>query len=222
MKTLLIASGLALAFGDAQAITLDFGSGPTAPTICSRLIDGSGALAPCVDNGLVNQAYGDVAGVVDVTYYSNPARAMPPSLHWWSENYNDLYGVLWAYEGGDAGSYARIELKPLGSEGITLSGFDFGAYSNTRRGTFIDVYAISSTTPLFHYEGDVGSPPNHTSFAVNVSSANGLWIDWQNSAYNVGIDNVTFSVQAVPEPQTYALVLGGLGLLATVVRRSRR
>lgn len=37
--------------------------------------------------------------------------------------------------------------------------------------------------------------------------------------FDVGIDNVMLSTAAVPEPETYALMLAGLGVLAWVARR---
>lgn len=215
MKTPIIAAGLAFAFGGAQALTLDFGNAPT-PAICSASSDGSGALALCLNGTHINQAYGDVAGVVDVSY-SQPSNS-GESLRWWDTSYNDLYGVLWA-DGSDGDSRARIELKPLNGGAVALTSFDFGAFPNNTLGTVIDVYAIGGATPLFHYDSTVGAPPTHSSPPVNVSSPDGLWIEWKNSAFNVGIDNIVFSVQAVPEPTTWALMLGGLGLLAAAGRR---
>ncbi len=41
----------------------------------------------------------------------------------------------------------------------------------------------------------------------------------QESAYGVALDNI--SVTAVPEPETYAMLLAGLGLVGAAVRRRR-
>jgi hypothetical protein len=50
---------------------------------------------------------------------------------------------------------------------------------------------------------------------------NQVRIDWANSAYNVGIDNVHFEVAAVPEPETYAMMMAGLAMIGVVARRRK-
>lgn len=222
MKLHLLAASLALAAGASQANVLDFGQSG-APMLCSSTSDGLGAATACANFGYFLQSYGDVAGVLDVTY-SAPRINDGRSLRWWSDSYNDLYGVLWA-DSGDADSRARIELKPLDGKTVTLTHFDFGAYPNSTRDTTINVFAIGNAVPLFTYSGPVGAGLTHNGFDINVSSTTGLWLEWQDSAYNVGIDNVTFTlndVGAVPEPSTYALLLAGLAACGAVARRRRR
>lgn len=43
----------------------------------------------------------------------------------------------------------------------------------------------------------------------------------RTAQYDTRIDNVILSTAAVPEPETYALLLAGLGVLAWVARRRR-
>lgn len=209
---------LAAASG-AQAYTLDFGNADFPPELCTVSSDGTGALVLCGNYGHFSQTYGDVAGVVDVSY-SEPRSKAPSTLRWWASDYNTLYGVLWA-DGTDADSQARIELLALEpGTSVTLTGFDLGAYANTTRGTTVNVYAIGGGAPLYSYTGDVGAAGNlPTHFSLNVSAPGGLWIEWQDSAFNVGIDNVEFSVGAVPEPGTWALMAGGLLALGRLARR---
>jgi len=38
----------------------------------------------------------------------------------------------------------------------------------------------------------------------------------------LGVDNVSLQVTAVPEPQSYALMLAGLGMIGAVARRRSR
>ncbi len=220
MKRSLVLTSLALVASASQAYVLDFGNGPDPLPICSDNLEGVGSPLACSNDLLVLQNYGDVAGVVDVSY-QQPLFSDNRSLRWWGTEYNDLYGVVWADGGDGPNSHARIELKPLDGGAVTLTHFDMGAYVRTTRGTTVNVFEIGGSTPLFTYAGDVGSGSAHKSFDLSVSSSKGLWLDWQDSAYNVGMDNVTFTVSAVPEPSTYALMLLGLAACGFVAKRRR-
>lgn len=205
----------------AHALSIDFGNGPSEPTICSDTPDGLGALVPCSTFAYLSQSYGDVAGVSDITY--SAPRVPGHSLEWWNTNYNTLYGVAFA-EGGDSNSRARIEIKAVTTGTlVTLSAFDLGAYSNTTHGTTVNIYAIGGGVPLYTFVGNVGNSSNEpTHFAVNVSAVGGLWIEFQDNAYNVGIDNIQYAVATVPEPASVGLMLAGLlgiGALSTARRR---
>lgn len=222
MKNMILAVGLLAATASAQAHILDFGNGPTAAGFCSGNSAGTGALQTCGNSGWINQSYGDVAGLVDVVY-SQPLQSGNPSLKWWDTAYNNLYGVLWADGGDGPNSYARIDLVAQNATGLLLKGFDLGAYPNNSRATDLKVFDLGSSQLLYEYKGSVGglagNMPSH--FELNLSSAAGLRIEWRNTAYNVGIDNIEI-LSAVPEPGSYALMLGGLGLLGGVARRRQR
>ncbi len=189
--------------------------------ICTTNIDGSpSASSSCSSNGLyIRETCGDVPGVVDVTY-SQPDQLDTRTLHWWADDFNELHGVAWADGGDGAGSHARIELQALGGP-LALTHFDIGAYPHAQRKTIVDVYDLANTAlPLFHYAGPVGALDHSMPFDFAFASSAGFRIDWQNSAYNVGIDNITFaSAAAIPEPQTYAMVIAGLALLGFVTER---
>lgn len=222
MKTQILAAALALTAAAAHADILDFGNGPGVPSICSAASDGTGALVACADYARLNQSYGDIAGVLDVQY-SQPLASTPASLNWWSGSYNGLYGVLWADGGDGPASYARIDLVPLsGAAGVTLTSLDLGAYPSTTRNTDLKVFDLATNNLLYSYAGPVGSSTTATSFSVGVSAAAGLRIEWRNTAYNVGIDNIVFQVSAVPEPASASLALAGLALLGATVARRRR
>jgi PEP-CTERM motif len=222
MKTSLLFAPVLLSFAPAShALTIDFGSGPSAPTICSSTANGSGSLTTCGNGSYLSQSYGDVAGVVDVDY-SAPRLAAPTSLRWWDLNYNNLQGVAWA-DSSDSNSLARIAIKSIDTTAlVTLQSFDLGAYSNTTRSTTVNVYAIGGGTPLYTFAGAVGnSNISANNFSPNVSAVGGLWLEWADSAYNVCVDNIQYSISAVPEPEAVVLMFAGLASLGVLMRRRK-
>lgn len=217
---LFLASALLLGTA-AQAATLDFGAGPAAPTLCSASPDGGGAVGGCGDYAYIHQSTGDVAGVLDV-HYSAPRLAPDRSLQWWSTGYNNLYGVAWA-GGSDGDSQARIDLRVLDGSVLSLQSLDLGGYPATQRSTTLTIVDLGSNATLFSTTQSVGSLANTaTTFSFSsLSSTTGLRIEWQDSAYNVGIDNIQYTLAPVPEPGTWALFVAGLLATAGLVRRRR-
>jgi hypothetical protein len=213
------AASLLTAVSGAQALTIDFGQSGS-PSICTATSDGLGALIGCGNGTAISQSYGDVPGISDITY-SSPRIATPQSLLWWATAYNNLYGVAWS-NGSDADSRARIEIKALQpGQAVTLSSFDLGGYAFATRSTKVNIYAIGGSTPLFSFTGDVGNGSvSATSFSPNITVAGGLWIEWADSAFNVGIDNIQYSVSAVPEPASVLLMLAGVAGLLAARRRA--
>jgi len=209
-------ASLVLAAPASHAAIIDFhGRG-----VCNTAVDGNGALKLCANWDFLAQSYGDVPGVIDVQYSAfNVANT---SLEWWDADYNTLRGVAFA-TGSDGNSHGRIDLKPLNGMGVMLTHFDMGAYFNTSMGTHITISDMSGNV-LYTYNGSVGtsSPNMPTSFDGGWFGKDGIRIEWENSAYNVGIDNVTYEMAgAVPEPGTYAMLGAGLAVLSLLARRRK-
>ncbi|MYM27325.1 PEP-CTERM sorting domain-containing protein [Duganella sp. CY15W] len=74
-----------------------------------------------------------------------------------------------------------------------------------------------------NYAGTVGNdnPNGPSSFNGSWTGASGIRIEWEDNAYNVGIDNITYSMAPVPEPETYAMLIAGLAALGVVARRRK-
>ncbi|MFG6432480.1 PEP-CTERM sorting domain-containing protein [Roseateles sp. LYH14W] len=100
-----------------------------------------------------------------------------------------------------------------------------------------DLSSLTFTSPVASTTSDdlngnlaANRAPGLTQTVESLTWANGstLWVRWAevNNAGNdhgLAIDNVAFTatVSAVPEPQTYALMLGGLGLVGWMARRRK-
>lgn len=196
----------------ALADTLAFPDG-----ICSGSVDGSGAMTACGNYSRINQAHGDVAGMLDVSYTS-VSNNVPASLYFWGPGYNNLPSAVFA-DGGDGASFARITLTPAAGQMVSLLGFDLGAYPNTSRGTHVRVFALGGNN--FSYDGTVGSPGGNATHFVfgNLHSGAGIVIEWENSAWNVGMNNIEYRLAPVPEPESYALMLAGLAALGFMAKR---
>ena len=219
MRTRVMAAALWGICTVAQAGVIDFNP---ASAVCNNSSTGNGSIVPCGDYGYIAQSYGDVAGVLDVQY--SAPRLTDTTLQWWDSDYNSLRGVAWA-AGGDGNSKARIDLVPLNGQGVTLTHFDIGAYANTTRGTTVTISAIGGPV-LFSYVGNVGVLPANlpTSFDGSWSGANGIRIEWEDSAYNNGIDNITYEmrgVSPVPEPAAFLMLIVGLICMGGITRHAK-
>lgn len=215
---------LCAAFGSsAQAYTLDFGRSAAEPLVACTTTSGV-----CSTFSRLQQSYGDVAGVVDVTTHSADGQA----LTWWNDNYNDLYGVVFNNY-YSAAEPAWVDLVPLAAgTAVNLSHFDMGGHLGKRNNVSVKVLDIGTGAELFSYLGSIGSVANpnagtwgqHTGFDVALSSFSGLRIQWADPAVaaNTAIDNISFTVGApVPEPASGMLLLAGLAGMGWVARRRR-
>ena len=157
--------------------------------------------------------FGSVAGLLDVTYL-DPQRSTN-NFRFWAGDYS---GRPAAFAGTtDGGSTGVITLTPTAGNTVSLSSFFLGSYVNANRGT--SFYVDDLATPGIDFASGaviVGA----TGLTVNpgISSATGIRIGFGPNAYNVGINNISFSVTPVPEPESYALLLAGLGLMGAVAR----
>jgi len=215
VSTLALVGALFAVLPSAHALEIDFGE-TGAPEICAAGADGLGDMVACANFSFINQDYGDIDGVLDVAYWA-PERS--ESLQWWATDFNNLYGIARA-GGSPAASTANITLSSLDpAQGIFLETFKLGAYPNAIKGSHIQIFDLADNSLRF-VDDSVAAGGQQISF--NLWSSKGFLIEWYDSANDVGIDNIVFSVTAVPEPETYAMMLAGLGLVGAFARRTRR
>ena len=88
----------------------------------------------------------------------------------------------------------------------SFNGFRITDINNTI-GAFTSFSVVSNT--------GVGGAP------VLTFDADNLYVNWQGLGFFAGGD-VVFAVNSVPEPETYAMMLAGLGLLGVAARRRKQ
>ena len=184
----------------------------------AALLDFNGNICAgtCSNNDLIDQSYGDIAGQVDVQYTS--LTSADTSLKFWNTGFSDLTNVAWTQPSG-GNSVAEIAFLPTGGNPVRLNSFDLGAYptgaSLASTFTILDGLGAPLTLPTPVTIGAV-----HSTFPIGITSANGIRLQWGPQAYNVGIDNVDYSV--VPIPPAMLLFASGSMLVGWYVKRRDR
>ncbi len=195
----------------AGAVTVDFGSAGS-PTACANNVAGTGALVACGNGSYINQAYGDVAGV-NLSYLQGPSTAM----EWWGPSYSNLYGVLW---GGVTGGSNTVTLQATSAAGVMLKDFDLSGYYYNTGWTALTVTDLASQAVVYSYAGYLGN--SVVPVDLDLSSANGFQIQWNNDRGYNGIDNISFEVPVSTMPEPASLALMGLALSAVALVHRRR
>ena len=207
-------TAMTMTFGTVHAATytLDFSG-----DIC-----GASGDQTCSNYAEIGQNYGDVVGVVNVSHVSRNVgtdTVAEPYLKYWESNYSDLDSIAWG--GNGSGQYAEIAFAPATGQIVTLLNLSFGDYQDRTSGS--SAYILDASTQAVLWDSGSFNPGTTAlSFSPSVSSANGLILRWGPDSYDVGIDNIQFSVTAVPEPDSLALVGSGLLVAGLAARRLRR
>jgi hypothetical protein len=177
----------------------------------------------CGNYSFISQSYGDIAGVLDVSHRSLNVGTLTQyesALKYWGAGYSDLPQVAWG-GGGSSGQLSEMVFTPGAGYQVTLLGLGFGDYANRSNGSSFRVLDASTGGVLFA-SGTFDPGPSASIFDLSASSTKGLVLQWGPDSYDVGLGVVSLSITPVPETETWAMLLTGLGVMATVVRRRTR
>jgi len=174
----------------------------------------------CTNGETIDQSYGDTA-VVDVVGIGNVASPGGP-LYFWADSYSDLTNVAY----GDNGVTVGLFLDPAAGYQVTLNGFDLGSWPFLSRSSQWSIYDGLGNL-LDSSGGIVVNGQVSTHVPGPYTSAHGIQINWGPDGYDVGIDNVDFTVSriptgGIPEPSTWAMLIMGFSALGAALRTQRR
>lgn len=159
-------------------------------------------------------ASGNIAGWISVAFQNNSGAAL--------DNFTVGFdGEQWR-NGGNASPQPMVLEYGYGSSFASVSSWTAPAGSFT----WLSPVATATAAAL-----DGNAPVNSVlglggTVATSWAAGDTLWIRWveRNDVGNdhgLAIDNVSFSVSAVPEPETYALLLAGMSMMGAMARRRK-
>lgn len=205
----LAAGGLALSLLalPAYATTIDFNN-----TGCTS------AGVFCV----IPQTYGDTADI-DMSHRiitKSTGQTVGIGLFNYKQKYGDLNSVV--FGGYDNANYlSEIKLTAKTGRLLSLTSFDFATFGNRAAKVPIKVFDLNGN--LLNNGLYNTNYPTHSTLALNTAYLPGVIIRWGPDSYNVGLDNITYSVKsAAPEPASWAMMVVGFGALGWTSRRQRK
>ncbi|MBK5926160.1 hypothetical protein [Rhodobaculum claviforme] len=198
-----------------------------AAPVSAATLDFSGDICggPCINNAPIDSTYGSILGQLAVSYTFNVNTATSDAfLRWYGPDYSGLTGVAYGANGGRP----EILFTPAAGYEVTIRSFQLGAWPNQNRTTQVSVLDRDGNALFASPAGITISGTAPTTFSGPWTRSDGLRIQWGPDGFNVGIDNIVFSVQptgttnVIPLPASLWLLGGGLVALLGAGRTRRR
>ncbi|UJP03953.1 MAG: FxDxF family PEP-CTERM protein [Nitrosomonas sp.] len=223
--TLTGAAVLLAASAHATVLTFDLDPGlPNYGDIPGTYGDNVNAASDAVGSYLTGNGYTPNVTTEYRTWQISTDTVAYNNLDFWATGYGDLTNVAFSVVSGD--HFAEITLVPEPGWAIRLNSFDIGGYNvSDHPNSQVRILDGTSNTVLIDYSPltILGSGGTHSSFTPGLTYNGPLSIRFGYNDWNVGIDNINFDqVTAVPEPETYAMLLAGLGLIGFMARRRKQ
>ncbi|MBI5790619.1 MAG: PEP-CTERM sorting domain-containing protein [Rhodocyclales bacterium] len=110
------------------------------------------------------------------------------------------------------------------SSAVSNVSFDVSRSNGSTAGQSMTAYAYQGATLLGSQSVNLGAINSWSTFSFAMGGIDKLVLDGSQGGFSpYGVDNLQFNSAApVPEPETYAMMLAGLGLLGVVARRRRQ
>jgi hypothetical protein len=226
MRNYLSTTALALSLSAGALVSLSANSASVVLDFSGNICGAAGNQA-CTNFAQIGQNYGDTTGL-NVSHRSTDlaGATYEPFLKYWANNYSGLNDIAWG-GAGETGQRSEFTFAALSGYTVTLDTVTFGSYLNAERRSSYTVRDLGTNALLFSSGGTFLVDANPDTFNPGVSSTSGLVLTWGPDGYNVGVDEIRLTVAptvttAVPEPETYAMMLAGLGLLGFAARRRKQ
>jgi hypothetical protein len=116
------------------------------------------------------------------------------------------------------GGYSEVVTFTSGVNSVSL---DFSRSNGSTNAT-ITLQAFNGDTLLGSTTAELGSINTWSTLSLSFPSITSIsWAGFGSGAHYYGVDNFTFSAAAIPEPESYAMLLAGLALLGFMARRRK-
>ncbi len=183
----------------------------------------------CTNYGVISQNYGDIAGILNISYRSVASQGSNIAVgdvSTWSTGYGTLSDI--AYGAGGATLEIAFQLLDA-TKKITFDSVQYAAWTNngstTTQMALFSLGGGAFALPITASGSVVAAGAGSATWAPNITSMDGFRFHFGADAYYAAIDNLTFTISdvnvagAVPEPATWLSMILGFGLIGSAARR---